>query len=177
MLLALALWGTLRPTGVGTLPSYPRTGVVPQGVREIDVASAFPNMRPVISTRVTQPAAVGAIARLIDALKVEHGPIYAGICPGIGGPTLTLALRGAGGTLLASASAISGDGIFGLSGGCNPVEFDGHNPETPEVGTLLDGQQQLTATTRGQALFVRQLQRIVGTPLCQFHYGAPAQSC
>ena len=38
-------------------------------------------------------------------------------------------------------------------------------------------QQELTATTRRQALFVEQLQRILGTPLCQRDLGKPAQSC
>lgn len=177
VLLALVLWVALGSGSASTVPSYPRAGVVPPGVREIDVVSAFPHARPVTSLRVTQPASVGAVARLIDALKVEHGPAYGGICPGIGGPTVTLALRGTGGTLLASASVISGYGIFRLSGGCNPVEFESRNPQEPGVRISQVGSQQLTATTRGQARFVEQLQRIVGAPLCGRSVVTPTGSC
>jgi hypothetical protein len=112
----------------------------------------------------------------MDALKVEHAPNY-GVCPGAGGPTVTFALRGSGGELLASASVVSGYGIFPL-GACNPVEFDSQNPQVPTTaGISVTGPEQLTATSRRQALFVEQLQRIVGVPLCGRSVVTPTGSC
>jgi len=169
---ALVLRGSSGPSGG---PAYPHRGVVPPGVREIDIQSAFPNANPAASMRVTRPETVGSIARLIDALAVVRHPNTNAICPAIDGPTVTLLLRGGDGALLANAGVVSGDG-GGLSPACNPLLFsrdgrasspvEGHNP-----------QLVLTGRTREQAQFVRQLQRVVGAPLCQRSTSTPAEDC
>src|SRR4029077_6112756 len=108
----------------------PRAGVVPHGVRRVEIRSAFPGARPVVSYSITDPAKVGRITGLLNALDARkttydgsYGLGVAGIrhnqmCPAIAGPTAVLELKGAGGSVLASASFVTGPLAGGLSAAC-----------------------------------------------------------
>jgi hypothetical protein len=169
---ALVAFALRSSGGISNVPSYPRTGIVPPGVREIEVRSAFPGQPPAASLLVTRPATVGDIARLIDSLQVVKHPALNATCPADVGPEVTLTLRDGDGVLLASASVTTENGLRGLGAPCNPMMFARGRPVTQGLDT------ELTVRNHGQAPFVRQLQRLLGTALCQQEGpGAPAQSC
>jgi hypothetical protein len=142
--------------------SYPTAGIVPQGVREIDIVSAFPEGPLVAQRRVTDPATVVRIVRLIDALSVFKAT-YSGVCPAIEGPTATLEMLDGSGDGLAGASVVTGDG-GGISPACNPVLFSRGEPASPGRG-LQDPQAALAGRTVRQARFVQRLERLIGTSL------------
>lgn len=163
----------------------PRAVVVPPGVRKVEIRSGFPHARPAVSYSITDPVTVRRITRLLNALprrRTTYGGRYglgvAGVrhnvmCPAIGGPTASLELQGADGTVLASASFVTG---AGLSAACNPLWFG--RGQSAAAGTgFFHPQLALTGTSWPQTHFAAQLERLIGRPLCQRAPGASAQHC
>jgi hypothetical protein len=71
VLTGAALGTTLAFRAPSTAPAMYPAGVVPQGVQEINLVSAFPGeRRQAASLHITDGRTVGRIVRLIDALKV-----------------------------------------------------------------------------------------------------------
>jgi len=108
----------------------PPSGVVPLGVREIDVGSAG------TSHRVTRPRAVATIVRWFDALPIVQ-PGGAFHCPAlVYGPVVQMSFRDAAGALLARARMpmrFRNESL--LSTSCTAIQFSvGDRKETPLVG-------------------------------------------
>jgi hypothetical protein len=166
----------------------PRDAVVPQGVRQIKVRNAFPHARPAASYSITDPAKVDRITGLLNAVDARRTTYDAGyglgvagiahnqMCPLIAGPTTTLELQGASGAVLASASFVTGDGVGGLSAGCNPLWFGRGQAGVPN-SRFFHPQLALTAHNSQRSNFARQLEQAIGRPLCQRAVGASAQFC
>jgi hypothetical protein len=167
----------------------PRVGVVPHGVRKIEIRSAFPNARPTASYSITDPARVGRVTGLLKALEVRdttydkgYGLGVAGIehnliCPAIAGPTASLELESASGRVLASGSFVTGGGGRGeLSAGCNPLWF-GRGRAAVANRRFFHPQFALAGHNRREASFVQQLEKVIGRPLCQRDVGVAAQYC
>ena len=164
-----------------------RAGVVPRGVRRIEIRSAFPHAPPAASYSITDPAKVGRITELLSALEARsatydgsYGLGVAGIahnqmCPAVAGPTASLELQDASGTVLASASFVTGDGMGGLSAACNPLWFGRGQSAVPRG--FFHPQLALSGHDLRQANFVQQLEHAIGRPLCQRDVGAKAQFC
>jgi hypothetical protein len=165
----------------------PNAGVVPHGVRKIDIRSAFPDAQPVASYSITDPVKIGRITGLLKALDARkttydgsYGLGVAGIrhnqmCPAIAGPTAILELKGAGGTVLASASFVTGPLAGGLSAACNPLWFS--RGQAAEPGGAFHPQVALAGHDLQYVNFGRQLQQVIGRPLCQRDVGASAYYC
>jgi hypothetical protein len=165
----------------------PKAGVVPQGVRKIEIRSAFPDAPPAASYSITDPAKVGRITGLLNALDARkttydgsYGLGVAGIkhnqmCPAIAGPTAIVELKGAGGTVLASASFVTGDLGGGLSAACNPLWFS--RGQAAEPGGSFHPQLALSGHDLQYVNFAQQLQQVIGRPLCQRDIGASAHYC
>lgn len=168
--------------------SSPRAAVVPQGVRKIEIRSAFPHARPAASYSITDPAKVGQITGLLNALDARkttydgsYGLGVAGIahnqmCPAIAGPTASLELQGAGGNVLASASFVTGDGMGRLSAACNSMWYGRGRTALPNA-RFFHPQLALSGHSLRQANFVQALERAIGRPLCQRVVGATAEYC
>jgi len=166
----------------------PSAGVVPHGVRKIEIRSAFPNARPAAAYSITDPTSVGRITGLLDALEARdttydkgYGLGVAGIphnlsCLFVAGPTASLELEGASGRVLASASFVTGDGMGGLSAGCNPLWFGRGRAALPN-GRFFHPQFALAGHNLREANFVEQLEKVIGRPLCQRDDGVSAQYC
>ena len=97
---------------------------VPSGVREIDITSARPHRRPIVSLRVTAPAEVRRIVSLIDRMETAQPGVTS--CPALlaDQPVVTFDFSArAGGPLLAQATLTA----YGFpSGPCNAVSFKVH---------------------------------------------------
>ena len=167
----------------------PSSGIVPSGVRDVTIRSAFPVARPAAAYVVRNPAIVRGITELINALEVRRttytknrGLGVAGIapnqmCPAIGGPTATLELRRAAGSVLASASFVTNEYGSGLSAVCDPLWFGRGRSAIPGGSSPFHPQFVLAGHTPQQAHFVQQLERLIGRPLCQRDAGAPVHYC
>jgi hypothetical protein len=174
----LALEGSGRPGAV----------LVPHGVRKIEIRSAFPHARSAASYSITDRLSVSGITGLLETLDARnttydgsYGLGVAGIthnqmCPAVGGPTASLELQGASGTVLASASFVTGDGMAGLSAACNPVWFGRGQSAVPST-TFFHPQFALAGTNWPQTHFAQELERLIGRPICQRDIGAGAQYC
>jgi hypothetical protein len=164
------------------------TAVVPHGVRTIEIRSGFPRARPAASYSITDAAKVGRITALLNGLYARrttydgsYGLGVAGIghnqmCLGVAGPTANLELLGAGGTVLASASFVTGDGLTGLSAACNPLWF-GRGRTAVSGGKVFHPQFALAGHDLRQSNFAEKLEHAIGRPLCQRDVGASAQYC
>ena len=162
--------------------------VVPSGVRQIEIRSAFPHARPAASYSITDPAEVRQITGLLSALAPRRTTYDAGyglgvagiahnqMCPLIAGPTASLELQGASGTVLASASFVTGDGMGGLSAACNPLWFGRAQSAVPGT-TFFHPQFALAGTNGQQTHFAEELERLIGRPICQRDVGVGAQYC
>lgn len=162
--------------------------IVPLGVRQIEIRSAFPHARPAASYSITDPAKVRRITGLLNALDARsttydgsYGLGVAGIahnqmCLGVPGPTASLELQGASGSVLASASFVTGDGIGGLSAACNPVWF-GRGSSAVPASKSLRPQLALAGHSVQQAQFAQELEQVIRLPLCQRDVGTRAQYC
>jgi hypothetical protein len=165
-----------------------RAAVVAPGVRQIEIRSAFPHARPAASYSITDPAKVDRITGLLNALDARSTTYDAGyglgvsgiahnqMCPGVAGPTATLELQSASGTVLASASFVTGDGMSGLSAACNPLWFGRGEAAIPNSG-FFHPQLALTGHNSQRPNFAGQLEHAIGRPLCQRDVGGSAQFC
>jgi hypothetical protein len=140
---AVALAGPSSGASIGRASAT--TARVPTGVHAIEVTSARPGARRIVSRLVTGPVKVRRIASWIDAMPAVKPPLVIA-CPGLraGEPAVTFESRGARGRSLAVARLID----YGFtSGPCNPVSFEA-------------GGHRWTRLVGGD--FLRRVQRLLG---------------
>jgi hypothetical protein len=122
----------------------PASERIPATAKVLDITSARPHKRPIVSLHVTAPDQVNRIVALINAMQTgQPGLVFN--CPMLpsGQPVVTFDFRTRpGGPLLARASAID----YGTpSGACNPVSLSirGHREPPLLGGDFLERVQRL----------------------------------